>query len=81
VPGHLKGDGKYIMEREPRYVLFIAIMATRRPPTDAEVGVRLAAPSEVDLWADPEFHRLYRLQSWPIYGGMVANWFERRNPQ
>jgi hypothetical protein len=77
VPGHMKGDGAYILSRRPRYILFIATLWTRRPATLAEVGENIAALSELDLWKDPRFRSLYRLRSAPLRGGGFTNYFER----
>jgi hypothetical protein len=77
VPGHMKGDGAYILSRRPRYILFIATMWTWRPVTPRDVGENVAAPSELDLWQNPRFWREYRLRSVPLPQGGFVNYFER----
>jgi hypothetical protein len=80
VPGHMKGDGAYVLSRRPRYILFIASMWSARPMGLAEVGHNVAAVSERDLWKDRRFWAEYRLRSAPLPAGGRANYFERVAP-
>jgi hypothetical protein len=77
--GHMKGDGAYILRRKPRYIVFLALMWTKRPATHEDVLPNIVALSELDLHRDPRFAADYTLRSAPLAGptyGFV-NFFER----
>jgi arabinofuranosyltransferase len=60
-PGHMKGDGDYVLSREPDYILMgnVAVLGFA---LDAEkMGEKLVRKSEHELWADPRFHRDYEI--------------------
>jgi len=49
--GHEKGDGRYVWERQPDYVMFPGYPISNRLP---------GTKSDKELWAIPEFHQRYR---------------------
>lgn len=49
--GHEKGDGRYVWERQPDYVMFPGYPISSRTP---------GTKSDKELWAIPAFHQRYR---------------------
>jgi hypothetical protein len=49
--GHEKGDGQYVWERQPDYVMFPGYPISSRTP---------GTKSDKELWAIPAFHQRYR---------------------
>lgn len=58
-PGHFKGDGAYVLDREPAYILMGNVAVLARPLDRAAVEEKLVRKSEHEIWADPRFHRDY----------------------
>jgi hypothetical protein len=76
VPGHAKGDGDYVLSREPDYIIV--------GPAE---GTRIETPwflSEVQMLRDPRFRASYRLRREDLSGaveggeGVTLTWYERR---
>lgn len=60
--GHEKGDGQYVLARQPDYILMGNVAVLARPITDeATMATKLVLKSEHELWDLPEFHRDYQL--------------------
>lgn len=74
--GHEKGDGKYVLSRQPDLILFQFTRFTPLPATLDDVGTRLMGVSEHEIWGDPEFLQRYRLRSVSL-PGFAFNFFER----
>lgn len=53
IPGHRKGDGRYVLSRRPDYIII--------GPAEGTVADDPWFLSDLELNADPEFHRLYAL--------------------
>lgn len=77
IAGHGKGDGNYVLRREPRVILFQQARFSERPLQPDEVGGLLFSLSERELWNDERFHRRYRLVSERL-PGFYFNYFVRR---
>lgn len=68
-PGHLKGDGNYILSRKPDYIVV-------GPPQ----GVTIDTPwflSDVELKESPEFYRCYRKDTVKINPGFYFTYYYR----
>ncbi len=67
--GHLKGDGKYVLDREPEVIVLLRLVVVEGSPLAdnprwRKLARRLAfAVSERELVRDPRFFREYRLYS------------------
>ena len=53
IPGHERSDADYVLGRRPDYIFI------RRRPEDSKVEVPGVIPASLDLWAHPDFDRLY----------------------
>lgn len=79
--GHEKGDGSYVLSRQPRYVLLGNVAVFDRPIEEAEIEGRLKFRSEQELWALPEFQRDYQRKTVRVGESGPFQWFtywERR---
>jgi hypothetical protein len=59
--GHMKGDGKYVLSREPDYILLGNVAVLPRPIDKQEMPDKLVRQSEHEIWEDPSFHEQYEL--------------------
>ena len=57
--GHEKGDGAYVLSRQPDVILLGNVAVLPEPISDDEMEERLVMKSEHELWADPSFHARY----------------------
>jgi|JI10StandDraft_1071094.scaffolds.fasta_scaffold43719_2 arabinofuranosyltransferase len=73
--GHEKGDGKYVLERAPDYILMGNVAVLAFPLDEAMMARKLAYKSEHELWADPEFHARYRLVTVELAKGGLFRYF------
>jgi hypothetical protein len=73
--GHEKGDGKYVLSRSPDYILLGNVAVLPRPIEEDEMARKLVQRSEHEIWADPEFHRLYERQSVRLSDDGVFRYF------
>ena len=60
--GHEKGDGKYVLQRSPDYILMGNVAVFPFPLDEKTMREKLRLKSEHELWADPEFHQKYELR-------------------
>lgn len=59
-PGHMKGDGAYVLARRPTHVLLGNVAVLPFPiEDDATMQAKLVRKSEHELWALPAFHEAY----------------------
>lgn len=61
--GHEKGDGAYVLSREPDYILLGNVAVLPEPIDDEEMAERLVMKSEHEIWYDPGFHEHYVRES------------------
>ncbi len=57
--GHEKGDGAYVLSRQPDVVLLGNVAVLPEPIDDEQMAGRLVMKSEHEIWADPSFHARY----------------------
>ncbi|MDQ7008508.1 MAG: hypothetical protein Q9Q40_14905 [Acidobacteriota bacterium] len=76
-PGHEKGDGAYVLERNPRLILFMRARFSQQPITEQAIASMRKSVSERELWEHPEFHERYALRSQRL-PGFYFNYFERK---
>lgn len=69
-PGHEKGDGKYVLSRNPAYIQLSSTFGARQPRT---------LPGDHELYKDPEFHRRYEFRSYRLPSGRTLNLYKRRD--
>ncbi len=69
--GHEKGDGRYLLEQSPTYIIMKPFLT--RAPDRTPVGV----PSWIQMYRMPEFKRDYELVSIPV-DGLFFNYYKRR---
>ena len=65
--GHEKGDGAYVLSREPDIVLFGAARGREQP----------FFPSDLDLWDLPAFHERYRFEQHRLPSGATIRLYRR----
>jgi hypothetical protein len=77
VPGHLKGDGGYILDRAPELIMFLGLVVSEAPLARDLEWLKTARRkaigiSERQIVLDPRFLEQYRLISIPLPG--VSAW-------
>lgn len=72
--GHEKGDGLYVLAREPTVILFHKWRFTPRPVTVNEI--QPTARSAREIWDEDSFHRDYQLHSVQLES-FYFNYFQR----
>lgn len=60
-PGHMKGDGKYVLERRPDVILMGNVAVLPEPLSATNLPSQLVRKSEHEIWSDPGFHARYDL--------------------
>lgn len=73
--GHEKGDGAYVLSREPEVILLGNVAVLARPLADEEMPTKLVQRSEEEIWASPEFHRVYERVAVEVGGDGLFRWF------
>jgi arabinofuranosyltransferase len=73
--GHEKGDGAYVLSRQPEYILLGNVAVLARQLSAAEMPAKLVRRSEEEIWASPEFHRDYELVSVKLAQAGLFRWF------
>jgi arabinofuranosyltransferase len=73
--GHEKGDGKYVLSREPEFILLgnVAVLPYRLD--EKTIANRLSLKSEHELWANPEFHKRYEMVCVQVDPSSVLRYF------
>jgi hypothetical protein len=64
--GHEKGDGRYVLSREPDYILLGNVAVLPEPLDDEAMAGRVVMKSEHEIWADPSFHARYERVTVPL---------------
>jgi arabinofuranosyltransferase len=73
VAGHEKHDGAYVISRRPDYIHFGTSLGSPRP----------AFPSDFEVASQPDFARLYELESYELQsdrGRFTVHFFHRKSP-
>ena len=74
-PGHDKGDGAYILGRQPDYIQLVDLLTSQPMPIpDAQA---LQYKSVVEIWDSPDFHTDYEFRAYQTEGGWYVNYYER----
>jgi hypothetical protein len=73
--GHEKGDGAYVLAREPEVILLGNVAVLARPLTQEEMPMKLVQRSEQEIWADPAFHRDYERVAVEVGEEGLFRWF------
>lgn len=73
--GHEKGDGAYVLSREPECILLGNVAVLARPLSEEEMRAKLVQRSEGEIWASPEFHRDYERVAVEVGGEGLFRWF------
>jgi len=81
IPGHLKGDGKYVLSRQPDYIIL--------GPGEGTDATQPWYLSDLELSRDPLFHRDYAVHRIRLDrngnevsgGGLIFTYYERINHQ
>jgi len=71
IAGHEKGDGEYVLSREPELIMFDSATGSRKP----------RRPSDELLWKNDEFHRLYGFHSFAVGQGRRLNIYLRKTAE
>jgi hypothetical protein len=76
-PGHDKGDGLYILQHEPTYILIVDRLTYE--PVSGVDDWALQYKSIVEIWGSPKFHAQYRFCPFRITGGWYINLYCRND--
>lgn len=76
-PGHDKGDGHYILSREPDYIQLIDPLTSVPSPGLDEFAKQYK--SKVEIWESPEFHTNYEFFPIKTEEGWYYNLYRRIN--
>lgn len=79
IPGHLKGDGKYVLSRQPDYIIL--------GPAEGTEATHPWYLSDLELVRDPQFHRDYVVRRIRLDrngnvisgGGLIFTYYEKVN--
>lgn len=84
LPGHEKGDGRYVFDRSPDYILFQNFTRTRKNVSLEDIEGYFRSPpkhglprSEEELWRLPSFHDLYVLKGIKLKS-FYFNYFQKK---
>jgi hypothetical protein len=78
-PGHDKGNGSYILFRQPDYIQLVDLLTSKpMPEPDAHA---LQYKSIVEIWESPTFHTLYEFYPVQTTGGWYCNFYRRNEDQ
>jgi hypothetical protein len=69
-PGHEKGDGRYVLSRNPEYIQLSSTFGARQPRT---------LPGDHELYKDPEFHQRYEFRTYRLPSGRTLNIYKRKD--
>jgi len=75
-PGHLKTDGRYILNRKPALLLFGNIMIHRGILSEKEMKIKI---QESEVTSLPQFRGLYEYINLPIGYGFYLSCYKRRD--
>jgi len=84
VAGHEKGNGRILLGKNPRYVMFVGGLTDRRPlnvwdmKECAMSGHFTRLKSDVEMLSDPAFLNNYELKHRRVRENVWFNYFERR---
>ena len=73
--GHEKGDGAYVLSREPEFILLGNVAVLARPLSEEEMPAKIVQRSEEEIWASPEFHRDYERVAVEVGTEGLFRWF------
>ncbi|MFN0008413.1 MAG: hypothetical protein ACKVXR_10940 [Planctomycetota bacterium] len=73
--GHEKGDGVYVLSRQPEVILLGNVAVLARPLAEEEMPAKLVQRSEKEIWASPEFHRDYERVAVEVGDAGLFRWF------
>jgi arabinofuranosyltransferase len=75
-PGHTKGDGNYILSREPKYIQLTDYLT--RKPREIPHPRSLQFTSVKQIWESKEFHSDYEFYPIEVIDGWYYNLFRRK---
>lgn len=68
--GHLKGDGKYVLDQQPEIITFLRLMLREVPMAEENWWITASREafgvSEKEILQDPRFRKEYRMYSFPL---------------
>jgi len=73
-PGHDKGNGKYILSKQPDYILLVDRLTSQPQPVPDEEAMHFK--SVVEIWASPDFHTLYNYRPVQTKSGLYINLYQ-----
>jgi arabinofuranosyltransferase len=76
-PGHDKGDGLYIIQHKPTYILLVDRLTNEPLPGVDDWAMQYK--SIVEIWDSPLFHEQYEFCPFKITGGWIMNLYCRKN--
>ena len=76
-PGHDKGDGAYILSRQPTYIQLTDYLTAQPAPGPGDLA--LDYKSIAEIWAAPDFHAAYEFYPIQVVNGWYYNLYRRRD--
>jgi hypothetical protein len=76
-PGHDKGDGEYILSRQPTYIQLTDYLTPQPAPGPGELA--LDYKSIAEIWATPNFTQSYEFFPVQVQNGWYYNLYRRRD--
>jgi len=77
IPGHTKGDGKYVLSRKPEYIQLTDYLT--RSPLEKPHKRSLQFSSVKEIWESEEFHKDYEFYPVAVIDGWYYNLFKRKS--
>lgn len=78
-PGHDKGDGEYILEKKPDYILLYSILSRDPVEVITEDSFDYQYKSVVEIWNSSEFHEDYEFKPIQMDSGWYINLWKRKS--
>jgi arabinofuranosyltransferase len=75
-PGHTKGDGKYVLSREPDYIQLTDYLTKKPLEKPSKRSMQFVSVKEI--WASEDFHRNYEFYPVEVTKGWYYNLFKRK---
>ena len=76
-PGHTKGDGKYVLSREPDYIQLTDYLTKKPLEKPSKRSMQFVSVKEI--WASEDFHRNYEFYPVEVTKGWYYNLFKRKD--
>lgn len=77
IPGHTKGDGKYVLSRKPKYIQLTDYLTRSLLEKPHKRSLQFSSVKEI--WESEEFHKDYEFYPVAVIDGWYYNLFKRKS--